>query len=203
MRARELGILIGTGVPGPLNAITDVAGVRVGHATLIEGDGPLEVGRGPVRTGVTVVVPHDGDVWTEPVFAGCHRLNGNGELTGLEWIRESGLLGSTVALTNTHSVGVVRDALLRYEVAARGGQQILWGLPVVGETWDGMLNDVNGFHVRAEHVAQALDAAAGGPVAEGSVGGGFTVAVLVRTNDGRRPRFQVNGVPVGQVIGAA
>jgi D-aminopeptidase len=228
MRARELGIEIGTGVPGPLNAITDVAGVRVGHTTLIEGDGPLEVGRGPVRTGVTVVVPHDGDVWSEPVFAGCHRLNGNGELTGLEWIRESGLLGSTIALTNTHSVGVVRDALLRYEVAARGGHEILWGLPVVGETWDGMLNDVNGFHVRPEHVARALDAAAGGPVAEGSVGGGtgmichgfkggigtasrvvpeyrggFTVGVLVQTNYGRRPRFQVDGVPVGQVIDAA
>jgi D-aminopeptidase len=228
MRVRELGIEIGTGVPGPLNAITDVAGVRVGHTTLIEGDGPLEVGRGPVRTGVTVVVPHDGDVWSEPVFAGCHRLNGNGELTGLEWIRESGLLGSTIALTNTHSVGVVRDALLRYEVAARGGHEILWGLPVVGETWDGMLNDVNGFHVRPEHVARALDAAAGGPVAEGSVGGGtgmichgfkggigtasrvvpedrggFTVGVLVQANYGRRPRFQVDGVPVGQVIDAA
>jgi D-aminopeptidase len=225
MRARELGIEIGTGTPGPRNAITDVAGVRVGHTTLIEGDGPLEVGRGPVRTGVTVIVPHDADVWSEPVFAGCHRLNGNGELTGLEWIRESGLLSSTVALTNTHSVGVVRDALLQYEVAARGSHKILWGLPVVGETWDGMLNDVNGFHVRPEHVTRALDAAAGGPVAEGSVGGGtgmvchgfkggigtasrvvpeqhggFTVGVLVQTNYGRRLRFQVNGVPVGQVI---
>jgi D-aminopeptidase len=225
MRARELGIEIGTGNPGPLNAITDVAGVRVGHTTLIEGDGPLRVGEGPVRTGVTVVVPHEADVWSDPLFAGCHRLNGNGELTGLEWIRESGLLGSVVALTNTHSVGVVRDALLQHEVAARGGQRILWGLPVVGETWDGMLNDVNGFHVRPEHVSRALDAASDGPMAEGSVGGGtgmvchgfkggigtasrvvpaerggFTVGVLVQANYGRRPRFQVNGVPVGQEI---
>jgi D-aminopeptidase len=118
MRARERGIEIGTGTAGPRNAITDVAGVRVGHTTLVEGDGPLRVGQGPVRTGVTVIVPHEGDVWSDPVFAGCHRLNGNGELTGLEWIRESGLLGSVVALTNTHSVGVVRDALLQQEVAA-------------------------------------------------------------------------------------
>jgi D-aminopeptidase len=225
MRARELGIEIGTGTPGPLNAITDVAGVRVGHTTLIEGDGPLRVGEGPVRTGVTVIVPHEGDVWSDPLFCGCHRLNGNGELTGLEWIRESGLLGSVVALTNTHSVGVVRDALLQHEVAARGGRRILWGLPVVGETWDGMLNDVNGFHVRPEHVAAALGVAAAGPVAEGSVGGGtgmvchgfkggigtasrvvpaerggFTVGVLVQANYGRRPRFQVDGVPVGREI---
>src|SRR5262245_30013155 len=112
MRARELGIEVGAGTPGPLNAITDVAGVRVGHTTLIEGNGPLEVGRGPVRTGVTVILPHDGEVWEESLFAGCHRLSGNGELTGLEWVRESGMLTSAIGLTNTHSVGVVRDALI-------------------------------------------------------------------------------------------
>ena len=226
MRARELGIEIGTGTPGPLNAITDVAGVRVGHTTLIEGDGPLRAGRGPVRTGVTVIVPHDGEVWQESLFAGCHRLNGNGELTGLEWVRESGLLTSVIGLTSTHSVGVVHDALIAHEVAARGGEPVFWGLPVVGETWDGNLNDINGFHVKPEHVARALGGVSGGPVAEGSVGGGtgmichgfkggigtasrvvpaahggFTVGVLVQANHGRRARFQVNGVPVGRVIG--
>jgi D-aminopeptidase len=226
MRARELGIEIGTGTPGPLNAITDVAGVRIGHTTLIEGDGPLRAGRGPVRTGVTVIVPHNGEVWEESLFAGCHRLNGNGELTGLEWVRESGMLTSVIGLTNTHSVGVVHDALIAHEVAARGGEPVSWGLPVVGETWDGNLNDINGFHVKPEHVARALGGVSGGPVAEGSVGGGtgmichgfkggigtasrvvpaahggFTVGVLVQANHGRRARLQVNGVPVGRVIG--
>jgi len=225
MRARALGIEVGTGVPGPGDAITDVDGVRVGHTTLIEGGGPLVVGQGPVRTGVTVILPHGGDIWTEPLFAGCHRLNGNGELTGLEWVRESGLLTSPIALTNTHNVGVVRDALIAHEVAARDGDEVLWGLPVVGETWDGVLNDINGFHVRAEHVAEAVGAATAGPVPEGSVGGGtgmishafkggvgtasrvlppdlggFTVGVLVQANHGRRERFQVNGVPVGMVL---
>jgi len=225
MRARELGIEVGTGVPGPLNAITDVAGVRVGHTTLIEGNGPLRVGRGPVRTGVTVILPHDGEVWEESLFAGCHRLNGHGALTGLEWVRESGMLTSVIGLTSTHSVGVVHDALIAHEVAARGGEHLFWGLPVVGETWDGNLNDINGFHVKPEHVARALATAVDGPVPEGSVGGGtgmvchgfkggvgtasrvvpeeqggFTVGVLVQANHGRRARFQVNGVPVGQVI---
>src|SRR5918994_1414618 len=116
VRARDLGITVGHGTPGPLNAITDVAGVRVGHTTLIEGEGPLQVGRGPIRTGVTVIVPRDGGDWREPVFAGAHRLNGNGELTGLEWVRESGLLTTPVAITNTHSVGVVRDALVAASV---------------------------------------------------------------------------------------
>jgi len=226
MRARELGIELGLGRPGPLNAITDVAGVRVGHATLVEGEGPLRAGRGPIRTGVTVVVPHEGEISEEPLFAGCHRLNGNGELTGLEWIRESGLLTSPIALTNTHSVGVVRDALARREIEARGSEQLYWSLPVVGETWDGCLNDVNGQHVKAEDVTAALAAAADGPVPEGSVGGGtgmichdfkggsgtasrladcgdetFTVGVLVQANHGERARFQVNGVPVGQLLG--
>ncbi len=224
MRARELGIAIGHGIPGPLNAITDVPGVHVGHVTLIEGDGPLVVGRGPVRTGVTVVFPHEGRPWEEPVFAGCHRLNGNGELTGLEWIRESGLLTSPVALTNTHSVGVVRDAVIAHEISQRPGEQF-WRLPVVGETWDGTLNDVNGLHVRPEHVEQAIAAAAAGPVAEGNVGGGtgmichefkggigtasrvlteedggYTVGVLVQANHGRRERLRVGGVPVGELI---
>ncbi len=226
MRARDLGIELGLGRPGPLNAITDVGGVRVGHETLIAGDGPLRVGGGPVRTGVTVVLPHEGEISEAPLFAGCHRLNGNGELTGLEWIRESGLLTSPVALTNTHSVGVVRDALARREIEARGPGKLFWSLPVVGETWDGCLNDVNGQHVTAAHAAAAVATAVGGPVPEGNVGGGtgmichdfkggcgtasrvadcggraFTVGALVQANHGRRERFQVNGVPVGLLIG--
>jgi D-aminopeptidase len=224
MRARDLGIVIGHGRTGPHNAITDVAGVRVGHTTLIAGDGPLVPGTGPVRTGVTVVVPHDGDPWTEPVFAGCHRLNGNGELTGLEWIRESGQLGGVIGLTNTHSVGVVHDALIAHEVTASNGTPF-WSLPVVGETWDGSLNDVNGFHVRPEHVDAAVAAASAGPVPEGAVGGGtgmichefkggigtasrvvpddaggWTVGVLVQANYGQRQRLRVDGVPVGEAI---
>ncbi len=171
MRARDLGIRIGLGTPGPLNAITDVAGVTVGHTTLIRGDGPLVVGEGPVRTGVTVVCPRGAADWREPVFAGCHRLNGNGELTGLEWVRESGMLTTPIAITNTHSVGIVRDALVAASVQ-KDRTETYWALPVVGETYDGLLNDINGFHVRAEHVHQALEAAAGGPVEEGTVGGG-------------------------------
>jgi D-aminopeptidase len=205
VRARDLGTRVGEGTPGPLNAITDVKGVRVGHSTLIEGD--------DVRTGVTVVVPP-----AVPHFAGSHCLNGNGELTGLAWVEESGLLTTPVGLTNTHSVGVVRDAL----VAAVSATDSRWHLPVVGETWDGLLNDINGFHVRSEHVFEALDAASEGPVAEGNVGGGtgmichgfkggigtasrvadgYGVGVLVQANHGRRPRLQVNGVPVGRELG--
>jgi len=226
MRARDLGIVIGRGRPGSGNAITDVAGVSVGHTTLIEGDGPLEVGRGPVRTGVTVVRPRPDEAWSEPVFAGCHRLNGNGELTGLEWVRESGLLLGPIAITNTHSVGVVRDALVAASVARTPNPDAWWSLPVVGETYDGILNDINGFHVRAEHVHEALAAAAPGPVAEGNVGGGtgmichefkggigtasrvlpegdggFTVGVLVQANHGRREWLRVDGVPVGEAVG--
>ncbi|MGH2844294.1 MAG: P1 family peptidase, partial [Solirubrobacteraceae bacterium] len=172
MRARDHGIAVGCGNPGPNNAITDVAGVRVGHCTLIEGEGPLRVGSGPVRTGVTVILP-PGEIWEQPLFAGCHRLNGNGELTGLEWVRESGMLSSPVGLTNTHSVGVVRDALIAHEVGERGPEAgHFWALPVVGETWDGLLSDLNGFHVRPEHVRQAIAAAASGPVPEGAVGSG-------------------------------
>jgi D-aminopeptidase len=224
MRARDLGIVIGELPTGPLNAITDVPGVRVGHTTLISGDGRLVVGKGPIRTGVTVILPHEGDPGREPVFAGSHTLNGNGEMTGLEWVRESGMLTTPIGLTNTHSVGVVRDALVAASVRGRpaGG---LWSLPVVAETWDGYLNDVDGQHVRAEHLFAALDAASSGPVAEGSVGGGTgmkafgfkagigtasrhvaaedggrTVGVLVQANHGRRSRFRVDGVPVGREI---
>ena len=212
------------GRPGPLNAITDVAGVRVGHTTLIEGDGPLVIGRGPVRTGVTVVVPHDGDPWSEPVFAGCHRLNGNGELTGLEWIREAGMLTGPIGLTNTHSVGIVHDALIAEAIEAAAGGAPFWSLPVVGETCDGSLNDINGFHVRPEHVRAAIAGATGGPVPEGGVGGGtgmvchefkggigtasrvtaevggWTVGVLVQANYGRREWLRIDGVPVGEAI---
>src|SRR6186997_2149312 len=155
MRARDLGIAIGDGVPAANNAITDVAGVCVGHTTLIEGDS--------VRTGVTVVVPPE-----TPLFAGCHRLNGNGEVTGLEWLRESGLLTTPIGITNTHSVGVVRDAIISFGPREPGS----WALPVVGETYDGFLNDIDGQHVTTAHVHDALHAASGGAVAEGSVGGG-------------------------------
>ncbi|MGV9802192.1 DmpA family aminopeptidase [Mycobacterium sp. NPDC003449] len=221
MRARDLGVVVGDHPTGPHNAITDVPGVRVGHTT-VQQNGPD--GEASVNTGVTLVLPHPG-IWTEPVFAGAHRLNGSGELTGLEWVRESGELTSAIALTNTHSVGVVRDALVDAQVRARG-EGLYWSLPVVGETYDGLLNDINGHHVRAEHVHAALASAADGPVAEGNVGGGtgmichgfkggigtasrvtdtaagrYTVGVLVQANHGRRERLRVNGVPVGEMIG--
>src|SRR3954447_25083660 len=150
-RARDLDLRIGTLPSGPHDAITDVAGVRVGSVTLVAGDGPLRRGSGPVRTGVTVGVPPNG--W-EPLFAGCHRLNGNGELTGLEWVRESGCLTTPIGLTNTHSVGVVRDAIVAAQHAANRGR---WHLPVVGETYDGFLNEIEGMHVRPEHVFEALE----------------------------------------------
>src|SRR5918994_1194642 len=153
-RYRDLGLSVGRLTPGPLNAITDVAGVRVGVTTLIEGDGSLEVGKGPIRTGVTAIIPHDG-IGEEPLFAGCHTLNGNGELTGLEWVRESGLLTTPIAITNTHSVCVVRDALVAHQVREHPARGAFWSLPVVGETYDGALNDINGFHVRAEHLLAA------------------------------------------------
>ena len=225
-RARDLGVVIGEGEPGPHNAITDVAGVRVGHTTLIAGEGPLEVGRGPVRTGVTVIVPHDGDVWAEPLFAGTATMNGNGELTGLEWIRESGLLTGPIGITNTNDVGKVRDALVGSAATSHDPGAVYWALPVAGETYDGQLNDIAGGHVQAAHVAAALAAAASGPVAEGNVGGGtgmichefkggigtssrrvpaeqggWTVGVLVQANYGRRGLLRVDGVPVGQEIG--
>jgi len=223
-RYRDLGLTVGQLSPGPLNAITDVEPVRVGVTTLISGEGPLRVGHGPVRTGVTVVIPHEG-IGREVLFAGCHRLNGNGELTGLEWIRESGSLSTPIAITNTHSVGVVHDALVAAEMSAREERTAYWSLPVVGETYDGTLNDIDGFHVRPEHVKAALDAAVGGPVPEGNVGGGtgmichefkggtgtasrrlgddaggWTVGALVQANYGRRDRLTVDGVPVGREI---
>ncbi len=225
MRARDHGIVIGRLRPGPFNAITDVTGVRVGHTTLIRGDGPRVVGEGPVRTGVTVIVPHDGDPFVEPVFAGCHRLNGNGELTGLEWVRESGFLTSPIAITNTHSVGVVHDALIAHAVRHHRPGAELWSLPVVGETYDGVLNDINGFHVRPEHLDAALDGANGGPVVEGAVGGGtgmichefkggigtasrvvaasdggWAVGALVQANYGSRDLLRIDGVPIGEAI---
>ncbi len=172
MRARDLGIVIGSLPTGPQNAITDVDGIHVGMTTIIEGEGSLVVGRGPIRTGVTVILPHEDNVWRDPLFAGSHRLNGNGEITGLEWIRESGMLMSPIGLTNTHSVGVVRDALVRDCIGRHSQDDVFWALPVVGETYDGLLNDINGLHVRPEHVEQAISNASSGPVAEGNVGSG-------------------------------
>ncbi|MEW5989912.1 MAG: P1 family peptidase [Chloroflexota bacterium] len=225
VRARDLGIVIGEGRPGRLNAITDVAGVRVGHATIVRGVGPLMRGQGPVRTGVTVIVPHDGDPWSEPVFAGAHVLNGNGDLSGLEWIRETGLFHGPMAITNTSSLGTVRDALIELGVREEHPDHPAWSLPVVGETFDGRLSDIDGFHVRFEHVEAAFRAATAGPVAEGNVGGGtgmichefkggigtasrvlpaeaggWTVGVLVQANYGRRGLLRIDGVPVGQEI---
>ncbi len=225
MRLRDLGITVGQLTPGPLNAITDVEEVRVGVTTLIRGGGPLVVGEGPVRTGVTVIVPHE-EIAHGPLFAGCHRLNGNGELTGLEWIRESGTLTTPVAITNTHSVGVVRDALALADAAQHPEHGSYWSLPVVGETYDGTLNDINGAHVTAEHVREALASASDGPVPEGNVGGGtgmichefkggtgsasrrlaaeqggWTVGALVQANHGERSRLTVDGVPAGREIG--
>src|SRR6058998_1845759 len=172
-RARDLGVPF-DGPPGPLNAITDVAGVTVGHTTLIFGEGRLQVGKGPVRTGVTAVLPRGKDSMTNPVFAGWWSLNGNGEMTGTTWVEESGFLEGPVMITNTHSVGVVRDAVIQWRV--NHGQPdptgYWWSLPVVAETWDGWLNDINGFHVKADHAFHALDSAHGGLVEEGSVGGG-------------------------------
>ena len=222
-RARELGLtpLIG-GTPGPLDAITDVAGVEVGHTTLVSGSGRLVVGQGPVRTGVTVVHPR-GRTSADPVFGAWFTLNGNGEMTGTTWLQESGILEGPVAITNTHSVGVVRDAILQWQVGRPGMQP--WGLPVVAETYDGGLNDINGFHVSPADVRAALDGATGGAVVEGNVGGGtgmichgfkggigtasrrldaaaggYSVGVLVQCNYGARRELRVAGVPVGEEI---
>ena len=221
-RARDLGIPF-PGQPGPLNAVTDVAGVRVGHTTIIEGEGALVVGEGPVRTGVTAVIPRTESY--EPVFAGWYSLNGNGEMTGTTWVEESGFLEGPVMITNTHSVGDVHQATIEWSRDARANHPIApgiwWSLPLVAETWDGRLNDINGFHVGREHVFAAIESAAAGPVAEGSVGGGtgmvcnsfkggigtssrlvgdYTVGVLVQCNYGRRPELLIAGVPVGQEL---
>jgi D-aminopeptidase len=173
VRARDLGIPL-EGRPGRYNAITDVSGVLVGHTTLIEGEGALNVGHGPVRTGVTVVLPRGYDY--DPVFAACYALNGNGEMTGSHWVEESGFLEGPIGLTNSHSVGIVRDAVIAWQLQRQHYDAIVpgvfWSLPVVAETYDGNLNDINGFHVRDTHVFAALDSAAGGAVSEGTVGSG-------------------------------
>jgi L-aminopeptidase/D-esterase-like protein len=220
-RARDLGVPF-DGSPGRWNAITDVAGVEVGATTLIQGSGRLVAGRGPVRTGVTAIFPR-GRTGSDSVFAAWFTLNGNGEMTGTTWVRESGRLDTPVLITNTHSVGVVRDATIAWMTRHRAG--FLWALPVVAETWDGLLNDAEGFHVRPEHARAALDGARSGPVAEGNVGGGtgmichgfkggtgtasrvldtesggYTVGVLVQCNYGQRRRLTVAGVPVGREI---
>jgi L-aminopeptidase/D-esterase-like protein len=218
-RARDLGVPF-EGTPGALNAVTDVAGVEVGLATLVTGEGKLVTGTGPVRTGVTAILPR-GKASTDPVMAGWFSLNGNGEMTGTTWIKEGGFLEGPVFITNTHSVGVVRDASIEWGLK-HGRTLQPWSLPVVAETWDGMLNDINGFHVKPEHVFQALDGARGGPVAEGNVGGGtgmicyqfkcgtgtasrtlaaqaggYTVGVLVQANHGRRSELRIAGIPIG------
>src|SRR5438067_8131902 len=171
VRARDLGIPF-EGTPGKLNAITDVPGVEVGYTTLISGEGKLEVGKGPVRNGVTAILRRGHSSLNDPVYAGFFTLNGNGEMTGTAWVEESGFLEGPIAITNTHSVGVARDAVIAWQAKQGTGSQTLWSLPVVAETWDGWLNDINGFHVRAEDVWHALDTAHGGAIEEGSVGGG-------------------------------
>ena len=225
-RARTLGVPF-DGTPGPLNAITDVAGVQVGFTTLISGEGALHVGAGPVRTGVTAILPRGHDTLDRPAFAGTFALNGNGEMTGAAWVDEGGFLEGPVMLTNTHSVGTVRDAVIKWRVAhgAPDPSGYWWSLPVVAETYDGYLNDVNGFHVRDEDAFHALDTATGGPVAEGNVGGGtgmicyefkggtgtasrrlstkdggYTVGVLVQANCGLRAQLTIAGVPVGREL---
>jgi len=224
-RARDLGVPF-DGTPGPLNAITDVKGVEVGHTTLISGSGKLVVGKGPVRTGVTAVFPRGRDS-LDPVFGGWFSLNGNGEMTGTTWLEESGVLDGPVMITNTHSVGVVRDAVIAWRIrkAPADDEGYSWSLPIVAETADDGLNDMNGFHVKPEHVYHALDSAHGGAVEEGSVGGGtgmvcnefkggigtssrvlperlggYTVGVLVQCNYGRRSQLRIAGVPVGREI---
>jgi D-aminopeptidase len=220
-RARDLGVPF-DGNPGKWNAITDVAGVTVGHKTLISGEGKLVVGQGPVRTGVTAVIPRAGELF-DPVYAAWFSQNGNGEMTGTTWVEESGFLDGPVMITNTHSVGVVRDAVSAWRLKHQPPKIVedAWSLPVVAETWDGWLNDINGFHVKPEDAFAALDSAKTGPVTEGNVGGGtgmvcnefkggigtasrvvggYTVGVLVQCNYGLRPHLRIAGVPVGKEI---
>jgi L-aminopeptidase/D-esterase-like protein len=228
VRARDLGIPF-DGIPGRFNAITDVAGLKVGHATLIRGEGPLVVGRGPVRTGVTAILPRGKSY--DPVFAAWYALNGNGEMTGTTWVEESGFLEGPVMITNTHSVGVVRDAVIDWQIRNQlfeplpGSPDVYWSLPVVAETYDGELNDINGFHVGKADAFKALDAAVSGAVDEGNVGGGtgmschefkggigtssrllelplgdFRLGVLVQANYGLRDSLTIAGVPVGREI---
>jgi D-aminopeptidase len=222
-RARDLGIPF-DGTPATLNAITDVAGVEVGQVTLISGEGKLVAGKGPVRTGVTAVLTR-GKNSSDQVFGAWFTLNGNGEMTGTTWVEESGFIEGPIMITNTHSVGTVRDAVIAWQMKKQGKTFQPWSLPIVAETWDGFLNDINGFHVKPEHVAQALDQATSGPVAEGNVGGGtgmvvhqfkggigtasrrfdiensgYTVGVLVQANYGARSGLMIAGVPVGREI---
>lgn len=222
MNIRDWGIFMGDFPCGPYNAITDVDGVRVGHSTIIKDSG-AEV-EGVVRTGVTAIIPSE-DIVENALYAGYFSLNGNGELCGSHWIEESGLLTTPIALTNTHSLGVVRDAMIRYYAERHKADSSYWMLPVVGETWDGWLSDINGMHVRPEHLYEALDSAASGPVAQGCVGGGtgmilhefkggigsssrvlpaeaggYTVGVLVQGNYGRRQDLVIANVPVGRHI---
>ena len=224
-RARDLGVPF-EGVPGPFNAITDVKGIEVGHTTLISGDAKSSAVTRPVRTGVTAVLPR-GKGSNDPVFAGWFTENGNGEMTGTTWVEDSGFLEGPVMITNTHSVGIVRDAVIAWRLkhGGRDKQGYSWSLPIVAETWDGYLNDIDGFHVRAEDAFQALDTAHGGPVEEGNVGGGtgmicnefkggigtasrvldatyggYTVGVLVQCNYGQRDQLRIAGVPVGREI---
>src|ERR1700733_10313973 len=224
-RARDLGVPF-DGIPGPYNAITDVKGVEVGHTTLISGSGKLKVGEGPVRTGVTAVLPRGKDS-LDPVFGAWFTLNGNGEMTGTTWLEDSGFLEGPVMITTTHSVGVVRDAVIAWRIkkAPPDSEGYSWSLPVVAETADDDLNDMNGFHVKPEHAFHALDTARGGPVEEGNVGGGtgmicnefkggigtssrvlptrlggYTIGVLVQCNYGWRSQLRIAGVPVGQEI---
>jgi D-aminopeptidase len=224
-RARDLGVPF-DGTPGANNAITDVKGVEVGHTTLISGDGKLVVGKGPIRTGVTAIHPR-GKGSNDAVFAAWFTLNGNGEMTGTTWVDDSGFLNGPVMITNTHSVGVVRDAVIAWKVkhGTPDMEGYWWSLPVVAETWDGWLNDINGFHVKPEDAWHALDAAHSGPVEEGNVGGGtgmicnefkggigtssrtldakaggYTVGVLVQCNYGERSQLRIAGVPVGKEI---
>ena len=173
VRARDIGVPF-EGTPGPLNAITDIAGVEVGYTTIILGDGKLVVGKGPVRTGVTAIIPRGHDSLNDPVYAAVFSLNGNGEMTGTHWVEESGFLEGPVVITNTHSVGVARDAVIAWRIkhGAADASGYWWSLPLVAETWDGWLNDTNGFHVKPEDVFHALDSAHGGAIEEGSVGGG-------------------------------
>jgi D-aminopeptidase len=225
-RARDLGIPF-QGKPGRYNSITDVEGVTVGHTTIIEDDRQLLVGRGPVRTGVTAILPR-GRI-NDPIFAGWSCLNGNGEMTGTTWVEESGFLSGPIMITNTHSVGVVRDAVIELIHRQRSLDGSYsgnpWSLPVVAETYDGHLNDINGFHVKREHAFNAIEASSSGPVAEGNVGGGtgmichqfkggigtssrtvhigkhkYVVGVLVQANYGLRPLLTIAGAPVGQEI---
>jgi len=223
-RARDVGLDF-DGTPGALNAITDVPGVEVGYTTLVSGDGAMEVGRGPVRTGVTAVVPRGRDAVGVPCASGFHSLNGNGELTGSHWIAETGSLALPVCITNTHAVGPVHRGVVDWVVARRPELTNQWLLPVVAETWDGYLNDINGSHVHPEHAVEAIDAATGGPLQEGSVGGGtgmncysfkggsgtasrvvpfggeaYTVGVFMQANFGSRRELVVRGVPVGDLL---